>query len=92
MTAKFELGQVIVTPTACEALNAEGHTVDELLSRHCAGDWGDVSAHERTVNDQGLDAPMSLQSIYRMPSGKKVSFVTRSDRSLTLVHLLPADH
>jgi hypothetical protein len=86
---KFALGQVVVTPTVSDALAASGQTLDELLRRHQSGDWGEVSAHQRRLNEQALDAAYSLQSTYRTAAGAQVTVVTRGDRSATLVHLDP---
>jgi len=90
MTAvKFDVGQLIVTPTASAALEADGETVARLLERHQAGDWGDVTQHERSINDQGLETSLSLQSVYHTRRGQKIIFVTRADRTMTLVHVMP---
>lgn len=86
---KFELGQVIVTPTADEALQASGQSASELLSRHQSGDWGEVSDQERRVNERGLARPMSLLSKYRTLRGDRVTVVTKADRTVTLVHIDP---
>jgi hypothetical protein len=44
-TAKFELGQIVITRAAMEVLPNED--VLRALSRHVWGDWGDVDDHER---------------------------------------------
>jgi hypothetical protein len=86
---KFEVGEIIVTPTATAALEASGRTVDEIVARHRAGDWGEVSDQVREVNERGLAEQFNVQSIYATPSGERLVVVTTGDRSLTMVHLAP---
>ena len=50
----FQLGEVIVTPRASLALADSALSLDDLLARHGVGDWGDVSAAERRLNDEGV--------------------------------------
>jgi len=85
--AKFEVGQIIVTPAAAAALAAVELTVDDLLSRHQAGDWGDVSAQVRSVNERGLVERFNLHSTYPIPDGKRLVVMTNRDRTLTMIHL-----
>ena len=84
---KFEAGEVVVTPAAAGALESHGHTVADLLARHQAGDWGDVSDQLRSVNDRGLAERFNLQSVFVVAEGQRVVVVTNRDRSLTMVHL-----
>jgi hypothetical protein len=84
---KFEVGEVVVTPAASAALEADGQSVAALLARHQSGDWGDVTAQVRAVNERGLAECFNLQSVYVAPSGSRVVVVTNRDRSLTMIHL-----
>ncbi len=87
--ARFPLGEVLATPRALEALNAARITLDELLDRHLAGDWGDISPAQRRVNDAGISAFCNLASAYVLPDGQRLTIFTRGDRTHTLVHLAP---
>jgi hypothetical protein len=87
---QFEVGEIIVTPAANDALATNGLTLDDLLARHQAGDWGDVSAQIREVNQRGLVERFNLHSTYRMPDGRRVIVVTNRDRTTTMVHLAGA--
>ncbi len=84
--AKFELGQVVITPAASAALETSGLSVDDLLAQHLAGDWGDVSAQVRMVNERGLTESFNLQSAYQVASGQRLVIVTNRDRTLTMIH------
>jgi hypothetical protein len=85
--AKFEVGEIVITPAASAALKAEGQSITDLLSRHRAGDWGDVSDQVRIVNDRGLVEQFNLQSTYQLENGSRLVVVTNRDRTLTMVHI-----
>jgi hypothetical protein len=86
---KFKLGRTTITPNARDSLNLED--VQSALERHQRGDWGDLEAEDRQVNDDALEHGGRLVSAYS--DRHKVVFwiITESDRSLTTV-LLPEDY
>ncbi len=86
---KFELGQLVVTPRADQLLREAGHAPEELLARHQAGDWGDVSDEERRLNDESVSAPFNIISTYQLKSGYSVTIFTKADRSATMLHVSP---
>ncbi len=43
---KFNLGQILATPGALEALQESGQNVQFFLARHVRGDWGEVCASD----------------------------------------------
>ena len=51
----FKLGQVVATPGAIEALERAKQTPWSLLSRHVAGDWGDLSETDRRTQQRGVE-------------------------------------
>ncbi len=89
MPTRFQLGQVVATPRALETLEAAGQTLDEVLSRHQSGDWGDASPPQRELNDQGVSSERNLISTYTLATGDRLTVFTRGDRTHTLVHLAP---
>ena len=86
---KFPLGEILVTPRARQALAASRQSIEELLARHQAGDWGEVTIDERRLNDEGIAKRFNLVSAYRTHSGQRLTIVTKADRATTLVHLSP---
>jgi hypothetical protein len=84
---KFDIGELVITPAATAALEANQTSLDALLARHQRGDWGDVSEPVRSVNELGLRDRFNLQSAYTMPDGRRVVVVTNRDRTTTMVHL-----
>ena len=86
----FPLGRVLATPGALEALRAAGEDPLHLLSRHAAGDWGELDAHDRHENGLALKHGRRLLSSY--PIGEqRVWVITEADRSCTTI-LLPEDY
>jgi hypothetical protein len=62
-------------------------TLENLLARHQAGDWGDVSAPLREVNERGLLEQFNLQSTYALPDCRRLVVVTNRERTATTIHL-----
>jgi hypothetical protein len=87
--SKFPLGQVVITANALEALRPGD--VLAALTRHGAGDWGDVCDDDRWENELSLKEGYRLLSAYRAANGVKFWIITEADRSATTV-LLPEDY
>ena len=85
---KFPLGQVVITANAKGALDARD--VDQGLSRHRSGDWGDVCATDARENELSLRDGLRLFSVYHAGDGTKFWIITEADRSITTI-LLPDD-
>ena len=88
MSAGFELGMIVATPGAL--LDFGPALIGELLCRHARGDWGDVDAHDRHVNDRGVREGFRIFSAYDTPRGR-AWVITESDRSSTCI-LRPEDY
>jgi hypothetical protein len=95
---KFPLGQIVITANAEATLDPDD--VQEALSRHASGDWGDIPPEDAEQNAFGLSQGERLFSAYgkdeRLFSayGKDESrfwIITERDRSVTTV-LLPLDY
>lgn len=94
----FPLGRLLATPAALAALAAAGQAASEFLDRHRRGDWGEVDAEDKRLNDQAVaheqDDPARrgrVLSAYRTRLGVKLWVITEHDRSATTV-LLPEDY
>lgn len=86
---RFEMGDLAITRNAKDNISLD--EVEKALSRHLAGDWGDVSQHDWKENDFALTRPLRLFSVYHTASGTKFWIITEADRSSTTV-LLPEDY
>jgi len=91
--ALFHFGQVVATPGALRELQAEAVDVLDLLARHVTGDWGEVDAHDRQANDDGVKHGGRIVSVYPVPGipDGRVWVITEADRSATTV-LLPSEY
>jgi hypothetical protein len=88
---KFNLGQIVATPGALEALQQSGQTPQFFLSRHVRGDWGEVCDDDKRLNDQALVDGSRLLSAYRTLKGERLWIITEADRSSTCC-LLPSEY
>ncbi|HEY2893773.1 MAG TPA: hypothetical protein VGJ16_06160 [Pirellulales bacterium] len=86
----FDVGEIVITPAAIAALESSGQTLSEVLARHSSGDWGEVSAAVRLVNERGLTEYFNLQSCYSICEGQHLVVVTNGERTLTTIHYQPA--
>ena len=88
----FDLGQIVATPGALEALRDAMVEPEELFNRHQRGDWGDLCAEDREVNRKALFFGDRLLSSYALPdTGETVWILTEWDRSVTTM-LLPKEY
>ena len=85
----LKLGQIVATPNALAHITQTDITL--ALARHVAGDWGDLCAEDKQVNDQALTEGMRILSAYHAANGTKFWIITEGDRSVTTV-LLPEDY
>lgn len=88
-TAKFKIGQTVITPNARDTIHPED--VFKSLSRHTQWDWGDVGDEDRAENEFSLKENLRLFSVYHDRNGTKFWIITEADRSSTCV-LLPEDY
>jgi hypothetical protein len=86
---KFSMGQMVITSNAQAVLTPED--VSMAFVRHSRGDWGDVCAEDRQMNERGvLDQGMIL-SAYHSAKGGKFWVITDPGHEVTTV-LLPEDY
>ena len=79
----FNLGQIVATPGALDALEQAGQTPLEFLTRHVRGDWGDVCEEDAEANEDALRNNERLLSVYKTKLGCKLYCITEWDRSVT---------
>jgi hypothetical protein len=88
---RFDLGRIVSTPGALEALQRVGDSPWSLLSQHVAGQWGIVCDEDRQANEEALTNGDRLLSAYLLSDGTKLWVITESDRSSTCL-LLPEEY
>lgn len=87
----FDLGQIVATPGALEALKKTGQTADEFISRHVSGDWGTLPAEDVQANEEAVKSSGRLLSAYYLNDSTKIWLITEWDRSATTL-LLPNEY
>jgi hypothetical protein len=75
---KFELGQVVGTPAALEAISAAGQTPDFFLDKHVRGDWGELGIEDKLANDQAVVTGERILSAYRTLLGVRIWIITEA--------------
>ncbi len=88
---RFELGQIVATPGALEALAAADINPAHYLSRHVRGDWAQMDPEDRAENEFSIDHELRILSAYTLPTGVKIWIITEADRSATTI-LLPSEY
>jgi hypothetical protein len=74
----FPLGQIVATPGALEALAEAGQSAVEFLAQHARGDWGEVCAEDRQLNDDAVRDGSRLLSAYRTKLNLKLWIITEA--------------
>jgi hypothetical protein len=85
---RLELGRVLVTSGARAVLSDD--EIDFALTRHRAGDWGDLEPEDAARNDVALLSEGRIVSVY-FSKGTRFYIITEWDRSITTV-LLPHEY
>jgi hypothetical protein len=91
MNSLFTLGQVVATPGALDALQDSGQSPADFLSRHIQGDWGEVCAEDKRLNDEAIKEGSRILSAYVTTKGMRLWVITEADRSSTCI-LLPEEY
>lgn len=91
-----QLGQVVATPGAVDALVDAGIEASTLLRRHQSGDWGDLCEDDARLNDQALSNGSRLFSSYKLANQTSIWIITEAQddegrRSVTSL-LLPSEY
>ena len=88
---KFQIGRLVASQGAKEAMADAGQNAMHFVSRHIVGDWGECCEEDRQANENALVHGERLLSVYRTSKGIKLWVLTEADRTLTCV-LLPGDY
>lgn len=88
---RFQLGQIVATPGALQALERAGESEATFLARHASADWGELDEEDKASNDYDMEHGGRLLSAYRLNDGSKLWIITEYDRSYTTL-LLPQEY
>ena len=92
----FDLGQLLSTPGALEAMAESSQTPADFLSRHARGDWGELCEEDKRANDQALVDGSRILSAYKTRKGVKIWIITEATddngHRLASTILLPSEY
>ena len=93
---KFELGQVVATPGALEALEQSDQSPAEFLKRHVQLEQGVLDSEDHELNAAALQDGSRILSAYKTTKGVKLWIITEAEdgdghRSATTL-LLPEEY
>jgi hypothetical protein len=87
---RFPMGKIVITNNASRALTEDG--LMRGIERHAGGDWGNVNAADKKLNDAAVENGDRLLSAYTdFRTATKFWIITEADRSVTTI-LLPEDY
>ena len=87
----FDLGHLVSTPGALDALTCVGEEPWGYLARHATGDWGNLDDDDRRMNDLALRHGERILSAFDLTDGTRIYVITEADRSVTTL-LLPEEY
>ena len=85
--ARFSPGRILMTAGIAALFGERMEVIVDLLLRHLSGDWGDLCAEDRALNEQALATGSRLLSSYMVGEQVNAWIITEADRSATTVLL-----
>ncbi|MCL4694654.1 MAG: hypothetical protein KJ060_19345 [Candidatus Hydrogenedentes bacterium] len=76
INVQFQLGQVVATPGALDALTRNHTTGLDYIQRHASGDWGNLSDEDKESNQDALQSGARILSAYLLPDESKLWIIT----------------
>lgn len=78
LNIRFDIGHVVATPGALEALARNNTSGIQYLRRHATGDWGIVCEEDKQANQAALETGARLLSAYLLPDETKLWIITEA--------------
>ena len=75
----FDLGKIVATPGALEALGRNDEPGMALVRRHARGDWGEIDDEDQEANMKALETGARLMSAYTLDDGTKLWIITDAE-------------
>lgn len=74
----FSFGSILMTPGALSAFEKSHDEVFEYVKRHLSGDWGDLSAGDKHLNDEAVKDGSRILSAYHLSNRTKIWIITEA--------------
>ena len=84
------LGHLFITPGAMIVLKTLEVSPSSLLTRHQAGDWGELDEEDKKANQDALAYGLRIMSVYRV-LGVRFWVITEANRASTTI-MLPEEY
>lgn len=95
MARKFELGEVVCTPSVMLRVQQDGEFcafIHRSFEKYVIGDWGDTCEENRETNERAIINGERIRAIYKYPGdGTTIWVITEWDRSVTTI-LFPNEY
>ena len=91
--SKLDLGTIVSTSGVQAMMERDilfRVGVQQALANHTNGNWGDLSEHDKKVNDDALKTGEQILSAYNL-GNERIWIITECDRSVTTI-LLPEEY
>ena len=88
---RFELGQVVATQGAIDALEKVNQSATEFINRHVVLDAGELDEEDQRTNEDAVENGGRILSSYLLKDDTKLWIITEADRSATTL-LLPSEY
>ena len=92
----FNLGRIVATPGALEALDKAGQQPREFLARHVRADWGVVDGEDAEANNRAIKDGSRILSAYLLGDGTKLWIISEAEddhgRRAATTLLLPDEY
>jgi len=96
--AQFELGQLLMTRGVANRMEEDGSVFEEfvwhsLRQRYIGGDWGDLTAADKSANNEALENGGRILAAYEHPDHAewRIWIITEADRSSSTI-LFPDEY
>lgn len=83
----FDLGQIVATPSALQALDGTDEAPMDFIKRHASGDWGCCFEDDKALNDEAIWDGTRIMSVYVTKNDETLYCITEADRSATCLML-----
>lgn len=92
----FNLGRLLATPAALQAIEEASQSPADFLDRHVLGDWGTVCEEDGELNDDAVKDGSRILSAYVTGNGERIWIITEAKdddgrRAATTI-LLPEEY
>ena len=92
----LNLGQIVATPAALEAIETSNQNPAAFLRRHASKDWGDLDDDDKRLNDEAVQDGSRILSAYKTVKAVKIWIITEAEddngqRAATTI-LLPEEY